>query len=154
MHTEAALTLPTTLAPIRFRDAGPADRDAVIALWEVCGLTRPWNDATSDFDFALAGPASTVLGGEINGRIAASVMVGHDGHRGAVYYLSVDPALRGAGYGRASMMAAEQWLKARSVPKINLMVRGGNEAVLGFYQAIGYAVEANTQLGKRLDGRD
>lgn len=141
----------TNATPIRFREALPADRDAVIALWDACGLLRPWNDPNEDFGFALAGPASTVLVGEVAGRIVASAMVGHDGHRGAVYYVSVDPALRGAGYGAELMTAAEAWLRALGVPKLNLLVRNSNEAVTGFYARIGYEPEPNKQLAKRLD---
>ncbi len=141
----------TNATPIRFREALPADRGTVTALWDACGLLRPWNDPDADFDFALAGPASAVLVGEVSGRIAASAMVGHDGHRGAVYYVSVDPALRGAGHGAALMAAAEAWLRALGVPKLNLLVRNSNEAVAGFYARIGYEPEPNTQLAKRLD---
>ena len=38
------------------------DAAAAVALWEACGLTRPWNDADADFRLALDGPSSTVLG--------------------------------------------------------------------------------------------
>jgi hypothetical protein len=43
------------------READAADAGEVIALWEACGLTRPWNDAAADFARAVAGPASAVL---------------------------------------------------------------------------------------------
>ena len=121
-------------------------------MWDICGLTRPWNDANADFDFALAGPASTVLVGLIDGNIVASAMVGHDGHRGGIYYVSVHPSCRAKGLGALVMREAEQWLQALGVPKMNLIVRSGNDKVVGFYESIGYQVEPNTQMGKRLDG--
>lgn len=136
---------------IRFRSATPADRSDVTALWEVCGLTRPWNDANADFGMALDGPASAILVGEMSKKIVASVMVGHDGHRGAVYYVSISPDIQKAGLGRALMGEAEAWLKARNVPKMNLIVRSDNKQAIGFYEAIGYSVEPNVQLGKRLE---
>jgi len=132
--------------------AVPEDRDAVIALWGICGLTRPWNDPTADFDFALAGPASTLLVLRAGGRIVGSAMVGHDGHRGALYYLAVDPAHRGKGFGRHLMACAESWLRTRRVPKLNLLVRKENAAVIGFYEALGYSDQNCISLGKRLDG--
>ncbi|MBX3493987.1 MAG: GNAT family acetyltransferase [Parvibaculum sp.] len=135
------------------RAARASDRPALAALWAACGLTRPWNDPAQDFAFALAGPASTVLVIEREGRIVASAMVGHDGHRGAVYYVASDPALRGQGLGRAIMAAAEDWLAERGVWKLNLMVRRGNEGALGFYAALGYGEEAVSVLSKRLGGR-
>ncbi|MBJ3776955.1 GNAT family acetyltransferase [Acuticoccus mangrovi] len=123
---------------------------ALAALWERCGLTRPWNDPTADIRFAAAGPASTVLIGRVAGTVAASVMVGHDGHRGAVYYVAVDPAHGRKGHGRAIMAAAESWLAARGVPKLNLMVRPENAAVAAFYRALGYETEERLVLARRL----
>jgi ribosomal protein S18 acetylase RimI-like enzyme len=77
-------------------------------------------------------------------------MVGHDGHRGWVYYLGVRPDRRGRGHGRAMMRACETWLAARDVPKIDLMVRTENDGVLTFYHAIGYGRDEVFVMSKRL----
>ncbi|HEY1125887.1 MAG TPA: GNAT family acetyltransferase [Sphingobium sp.] len=127
------------------------DRDAVVALWAACGLTRPWNDPGADFDFALASPASTILLLQEGGRIVASAMVGHDGHRGGLYYLAVDPEQLGQGLGRRLMTEVETWLRSHGISKLNLLVRNENEAVIGFYTALGYADNSCISLGKRLD---
>lgn len=127
-----------------------ADRAAVLALWEACGLTRPWNPPEGDLDRALAGPSSTVLVAETDGVIEGSVMAGDDGHRGWVYYLSVQPNLQKSGLGRALMDAAEVWLAGRGVRKLELMVRDTNEPVLGFYDALGYQREPVHVLSKWL----
>jgi len=140
-----------TLVPILFRAATPQDRAEVTKLWAVCGLTRPWNDPVADFDFALSGPESTILIGTFDDHLIASAMVGHDGHRGCVYYVSVHPDHQGKGLGEQLMGEAESWLKDRGVPKMNLIVRSGNDQVIGFYESIGYMVEPNTQMTKRLD---
>ena len=47
-------------------------------------------------------------------------MVGHDGHRGWVYYVATDPDRRAKGYGRAIMNAAEDWLRAAGIAKLQL----------------------------------
>lgn len=109
-----------------------------VALWAAVGLTRPWNDAQADARRALDGATSTILAASVAGRLAGTVMVGHDGHRGWVYYLAVAPDQRRAGLGRALMAAAMAWLRSAGVPRLNLMVRDGNEAVLGFYAALGF----------------
>lgn len=132
------------------RPYAPADRAAVLALWETCGLTRPWNPPEGDLDRALEGPSSTILVAEKDGSVQGSVMVGDDGHRGWVYYLSVQPTLQKSGLGQALMTAAEDWLRARGVRKIELMVRTTNDAVLGFYDAIGYGQEPVTVLSRWL----
>ncbi|WP_295631700.1 GNAT family acetyltransferase [Novosphingobium sp.] len=130
-------------------DALPGDETGVIALWRAAGLTRPWNDPAADFRMALAGPCSTVLLACEGADLAGSVMVGFDGHRGWVYYLACHPERRGRGIGRALMAAAEDWLKVRGCPKIQLMVRGDNLAAKGFYAAIGYEVQDVVTIGKR-----
>lgn len=133
------------------RRAEPDDCDAVIALWEACGLTRPWNDATADFERAVSGMTSDILLLENDGLLAAAVIVGDDGHRGWVYYLAVAPGSRKQGLGSKMMAASEQWLSGRGAPKIQLMVREGNEQAIGFYKALGYEVQPVVTIGKRLD---
>ena len=135
------------------REMTAADIAAVKVLWEVCGLTRPWNDPDQDIHFALSGPSSTGLVGTDEGTIVAALLVGHDGHRGSVYYVGVDPAARGKGYGRAIMQAAEDWLRGEGVWKLNLLVRQANDTVVKFYEALGYEDQDNRSLGKRLDGQ-
>jgi ribosomal protein S18 acetylase RimI-like enzyme len=131
-------------------EAQAADAREVIALWEACGLTRPWNDPAADFARAVSGPASAVLVLRAGDALEASVMVGHDGHRGWVYYLAVSPERRRAGLGRAMMDAAEAWLRARGAPKLQLMVRDDNEAALGFYEALGLERQRVVTLGRFL----
>ena len=134
-------------------EARPDDEAEVIALWEACGLTRPWNDPAADFARAVAGPASAVLLLREENVLAASVMVGCDGHRGWVYYLAVAPARRRAGLGRAMMDAAEAWLRARGAPKLQLMVREDNDAALDFYEALGLERQKVVTLGRFLGDR-
>jgi ribosomal protein S18 acetylase RimI-like enzyme len=136
------------IAPIEDGDIA-----AVAALWQRCGLTRPWNDPTADIAFARRGPNSAVLGGRHDGTVVATVMVGHDGHRGWFYYLAVDPALQGRGLGRAMTQAAEAWLTARGIAKAQLMVRADNDRVRAFYEALGYGEQERILFAKWLDGR-
>ncbi|XIA67748.1 GNAT family acetyltransferase [Bradyrhizobium sp. TZ2] len=125
----------------------------VIALWQRCGSTRPWNDPASDA-LARKGTNSTVLLGRNNGALVASVLVGHDGHRGWVYYVTVDPDRRYEGFGQAIMNAAEEWLRARGILKLQLMVRKDNAQVHAFYQSIGYYNQQTVTFAKWLDGRE
>ena len=115
-----------------------ADVAAVIALWHAAGVARPWNDPGRDIAFARRDAHSILLVAEQAGRIAASAMVGEDGHRGWVYYLAVDPALQGSGLGRRMMAAAEDWLAARGVWKVQLLIRADNAGARAFYEHLGY----------------
>lgn len=137
-------------SPIHIRPALDRDVPGLVALWEACGLTRSHDDAPTDIAFARRGPNSDVLLADREGELLAAAVVGHDGHRGAVYYVSANPAHRGEGLGRLIMDAAEAWLIQRGVWKLNLLVRKSNLAVIGFYKSIGYDEDETVALSKRL----
>ena len=144
-----AAVQPLAITPID--DADVAD---VAALWQTCGLTRPWNDPTADIALARRGSNAAVLIGRDGGSLAATVLVGHDGHRGWVYYLAVDPDHRQKGYGRVMMDAAERWLRECGIEKLQLMVRPDNKSVKSFYQSLGYSEQERIIYAKWLDGRE
>lgn len=122
-------------APVRHAVA--TDADAIVALWEEAGLTRPWNPPHADVALALSSPSSTVLVVEADGALVATAMAGSDGHRGWVYSVAVATARRGEGFGRSIIRAAESWLAATGVRKVQLMIRDGNP-VEAFYEGLGY----------------
>ena len=130
-----------------------SDVAEVIALWQRCGSTREWNDPAGDIALARKENNATVLLGRAGGAVVASVLVGHDGHRGRVYYVTADPDHRFKGYGREIMRAAEDWLRARGIEKLQLMVRGDNAKVHAFYKSLGYYDQDRVVFAKWLDGR-
>ena len=142
------------MSSVAFSSLADADIPAVVALWTACGLTRPWNDPEADIALARGGGASDVLVMREAGAIIGAVMVGHDGHRGAVYYLAVSPDRQREDFGRALMQAACDWLKARGVGKLNLMVRPENDRVAGFYDALGFTREERLVFSFRLDAEN
>jgi len=123
------------------RPATPADAAAVIALWHACALTRPWNDPAADFARAIACPTATVLLLQQAGDAIGTVMAGHDGHRGWLYYLGVAPAHQRQGHARALVEAACAFLRRQGCPKAELMVRSGNPAA-GLYERLGWQKQA------------
>ena len=143
--------LPQSHASLDIRPIQHGEEDAVMALWQDCGLTRPWNDPRRDLDFARGKPGSAVLIGRHEGRLVASIMAGHDGHRGAVYYLSVEPLHRRRGFGRAMLRSAEAWLLGKGIWKINLAVRTGNAEAQAFYERLGYGRAETVMLERWID---
>jgi ribosomal protein S18 acetylase RimI-like enzyme len=145
MSTHTALAI----APLE-----DADVAAVVALWRRCGLTRPWNDPEGDIALARQDTNAAVLLGRDGDAVVASVLVGHDGHRGWVYYVAVDPQHGRKGFGRAIMAAAEDWLRVRGILKLLLLVRPENTKVQAFYEALDYDEQERIVFAKWLDGRD
>lgn len=148
------MTVPTADNALSITPIEDSDLSEVIALWQRCGSTREWNNPAADIAFARRESNSTVLVGRDNGDVVASVLVGHDGHRGWVYYVTVDPDRRFKGHGRTIMSAAEDWLRARGIEKLQLMVRGDNAKVHAFYKSLGYYDQERVTFAKWLDGRE
>ena len=126
------------------------DENAVIALWQECGLTRPHNDPRRDIRRKLLVQGELFLVGLREGRLVASVMAGYDGHRGWLNYLAVHPSCRRQGLGRKLVEEAEARLRTLGCAKINLQVRDDNTQALDFYRRIGFLSDPVVCLGKRL----
>ena len=136
---------------LKVRSATPDDEHGAVELWRVCGLVASYNDPVADFRFAQAGTCSDVLVGEDEtGRIVGSVMVGHDGHRGWLYYVAADPRVRGVGVGRKMVEAGEAWLRQRGVVRVQLLVRETNTRVVSFYEHLGFEITPRTVMAKWL----
>jgi ribosomal protein S18 acetylase RimI-like enzyme len=135
---------------MQIRPYRESDQEEVVALWRSCGLTRSWNDPYKDIARKLTVQRDLFLVGELDGRLIATVMAGFDGHRGWVNYLAVAEDCRGRGQGARLMKVVEEMFAARGCPKVNLMVRSTNKAVLDFYARLGYSVDDVVALGKRL----
>ena len=127
------------------------DDEAVIALWHACGLVVAHNDPNKDIARKLKVNAEWFLVGEIDDEVIASCMAGYDGHRGWINYLAVHPDCQRQGHAAQIMAEAERLLREAGCPKINLLVRESNTAVIDFYEAIGFARDAVISMGKRLE---
>ena len=135
----------------QIREASLTDEGPVLALWAACDLIVPHNDPRADFRFALNKQGSDVLLAlDSSERIVGSIMVGHDGHRGWIYYLATLPDMRNQGIGRACVEAAEVWLREHGVGKVQLMIRETNAAVQAFYERIGYEHTPRVVMAKWL----
>lgn len=135
---------------MHIRSYEESDEDAVIDLWQRCGLVVPQNDPRRDIARKMEVGRELFLVGEANGQVVASVMGGYNGHRGWVNYLAVSPDHQRKSYGTLLMRALEKMLLERGCPKLNLQIRRTNDSVISFYNSIGYAEDAVVSMGKRL----
>ena len=128
----------------------PADESAVIELWRRCGLLAPQNNPRADIARKMSVAPELFLVGTVDGEVVATAMAGYEGHRGWINYLAVAPHWQKSGHGREIMEEAERLLRERGCPKINLQVRSTNEAVIAFYQRLGFSFDEVVSMGKRL----
>ena len=123
---------------VSLRQYMPSDQNVLVELWSVCGLLRHWNDPLEDIRLCVTMPSSELVVADSASQLIGSAMLGHDGHRGWVYYLAVHPNWHRNGIGRTLMSYAEGWMDQRQVPKIQAMIRADNLPVRGFYKRLGY----------------
>ncbi len=136
---------------IVIRAATADDEEKTVALWRSCDLVASYNDPAQDFRFARAKPNSDILVGLDNkNNIVGSVLVGHDGHRGWVYYVATTLDQRQQGIGRRMVEAGEQWLRERKIRKVMLMIRETNTQVIDFYKRLNFEIAPRIVMEKWL----
>ena len=139
---------------VEIRAFAAGDRDAVVALWQACGLVVPWNDPGRDIARKQAVQSDLFLVAHVGEGLVGTAMAGYDGHRGWVYYLAVDPSARQRGIGALLMQRAEQGLRRLGCPKINVQIRRSNLGAARFYDSIGFVEDDVVSMGKRLEPDD
>ena len=127
------------------------DEDALVALWEMCELTVPWNNPHKDIARKLQVQPELFLVGILDSSLIATVMGGYEGHRGWINYLAVHPDFQEKGYGQEIMNSVETGLREMGCPKINLQIRTGNDKIASFYQKLGFTKDHVVSMGKRLE---
>jgi len=123
----------------RLRTMTPADYGEVIALWRACegiGLTEA--DTPDAIGAYLERNPGMSFVAEAGGRIVGAVLGGHDGRRGYLHHLAVQPAWRRRGLGRALTDAVLARLRAAGMGKCNLFLYGTNETGRAFWTKHGW----------------
>lgn len=127
-----------------------ADIEDIISLWEVCDLTRPWNNPEIDIFRKAARKDDLFLVAIKDEQPIATLMGGYDGHRGWINYLAVHPHYQRNGVATALIQQLEKRLIALGCPKLQLLIRKDNIDVSSFYAQLGYDDVDVICLGKRL----
>jgi ribosomal protein S18 acetylase RimI-like enzyme len=136
---------------MKIRPYNESDEKAVAQLWrEVFPDSSVWNIPEDDIRRKLAIQRELFLVAEIDAEIVGTAMAGYDGHRGWVYYVTVDPRQQRKGIGAALMRHVEQELVKIGCHKLNLQVRSSNQGVVAFYKKLGYDIEDRVSMAKRL----
>ncbi|AZT89730.1 GNAT family N-acetyltransferase [Caldicellulosiruptor changbaiensis] len=75
---------------------------------------------------------------EIDSKIVATIMCGHDGRRGFIYHLAVAKNFRLQGIGKSLVEKALQELRKQGIHKCHIFVMKDNEKGKNFWSKIGF----------------
>lgn len=144
---EKALSSRYPIGPYRDR----LHRAQVATLWQAAfGYDTAHNRPELAIDKKLAVDDGLFFVATDKTAVIGTLMAGYDGHRGWLYSVAVHPDYRRQGLGASLVRHGEQALIALGCLKINLQITSGNEAVVGFYEALGYGVEPRISMGKKI----
>ncbi|MBC3258946.1 GNAT family acetyltransferase [Pseudomonas paralactis] len=128
-------------------------RAQVIELWQQAfGYDTAHNLPSLAIDKKLAVNDGLFFVATDKKAVIGTILAGYDGHRGWLYSVAVHADYRRHGLGSSLVRHAEQALTALGCMKINLQITGGNDVVVGFYEALGYGVEPRISMGKKIAG--
>lgn len=113
----------------------------VVSLWEETpgmGL-NPYDDSEEGLRRYLArNPSTCFVARDEDGKVAGSILAGHDGRRAFIYHLAVAMESRKMGVGKSLVDAAVKALQAEGIAKAALVVFADNDAGNAFWEKIGF----------------
>jgi len=136
---------------MKIRKFEAADRKRVVSLWnDTFPGSTGHNDPEGAIDRKIEADDNLFFVADDGEKIVGTVIAGYDGHRGWLYSVAVDTLYRRQGVGSRLVRHAEEALKQRGCPKLNLQVRANNPAVTAFYESLGFQTEQRISMGKRV----
>jgi Acetyltransferases len=132
---------------IEIREFTQSDYDSALALWQRCegvGLSEA-DSPCAIGRFLERNPGLSYVALEA-GQVIGAVLGGHDGRRGFIYHLAVDPQHRHQGIGGKLAQAALDSLRAAGIQKVHIMVYQNNETGLAFWQSEGWKKRDEIEL--------
>lgn len=117
-----------------------ADYDEVRSLWmKIKGFAiRSIDDSREGVErFLLRNPGISVVAVE-DEHIVGAILCGHDGRRGCLYHVCVDPDYRLRGIGKSMVVFAMQALKKENINKVSLIAFTKNDIGNAFWHTIGW----------------
>jgi GNAT superfamily N-acetyltransferase len=113
---------------------------ALLRLWQAAGLDhRPrGRDSEQGLAAVSAAQPELFLVAVADGRLVGSIMGSHDGRKGWINRLAVDPAWRRRGVARQLVERLEGWFGRHGIGVIAALVDGDDAPSHPLFQALGY----------------
>jgi ribosomal protein S18 acetylase RimI-like enzyme len=118
-----------------------SDYDAILDLWQRAGLPvrAEGRDAPAEFARQMRAGLQRVIGVRDDATLVAVVVLTHDGRKGWINRLAVDPAYRHRGLARLLVAESERWFTQDLGLEVWAALIGHhNAASLALFEALGY----------------
>ncbi|MBQ0027059.1 MAG: GNAT family N-acetyltransferase [Lachnospiraceae bacterium] len=116
------------------------DYEQVKALWlKIKGFAiRSIDDSYEGVErFLMRNPGISVVAIE-DGKIIGAILCGHDGRRGCLYHVCVDPEYRLRGIGKEMVVFCMKALQDEGISKVSLIAFTKNDIGNAFWKQIGW----------------
>jgi N-acetylglutamate synthase len=125
--------------PIAYRPLRIGDLAAARQLWsESPGMLLGHGDSPEELELYLARNPGLSFGAFSGEDLVGAVLAGHDGHRGLLYHLAVNPSAQGAGIGGQLVKLGVAGLKAAGMTRVLILVLRDNEVGRAFWKRQGW----------------
>lgn len=121
----------------QFQAMVAADHQQVVALWNACEGVRA-NETPDELARILDRNPGLSLVIRRGTDLAAAVLCCHDGRRGYLYHLGVDPRFRKLGLGQALVERSLAGLKAAGIQRCSIFLIVDNESGEAFWRRVGW----------------
>ena len=124
----------------KIRTMVPEDYEEIYSLWtKIKGFAmRSIDDSREGVERFLKRNPNTSVVAQKEGKIVGAILCGHDGRRGCLYHVCVDPEYRKQGIGRAMVVFAMKALKEEGISKVSLIAFTVNDVGNSFWRRIGW----------------
>lgn len=137
---------------MRFVHLAPADYDRLMELWQRAGLPfrAHGRDSREALIRQLKSGLQAVIALEHEGDFLGAVVVTHDGRKGWINRLAVDPAHQRQGLGSQLIRESERFLGSQGLQAIGVLVNKENAASISTFTKVGYLPQPDVlYLSKR-----
>ena len=124
---------------VNTREFRITDYDAALQLWHrVEGLEIAEGDDREGIAQFLARNSGLSRVALDRSTIVGVALCGHDGHRGHIYHLAIDPGYQGCGLGKRLLDECLDGLRRAGIKRVIIMVADDNERGTKFWERVGW----------------
>lgn len=124
------------------------DIDTVISFWKA--VFRPESSAVKETPEIMSrylkrNPGLSTVACDAQGRLIGTLLCGHDGRRGSIFHVAVDPTYRRRRIADRMQQRALDALRAEGIDSVYLLVTSRNPGSQEFWLSVGWEIRPDVR---------